>query len=173
MRKVRPLFTAVLWLAIAALVVFACLVQTQSVGEFLGLSFLASRAVVIVSFGIAILLSAMGLYISMSTSLKETVSPSPAQPSNKTQAAYRPSFTFIGILLGFVVSFFLPANPGIAGVEPGLLSFVMPSLIIGALFGTLGGLFDLVVFVKREPRPTTAGQQSADRPDVGTDTGVR
>jgi len=165
--------TASLWLGIAALVVFSGLVQSQSVAESLGLSYLASRAVGIVSFGLAILLSAMGRHIAMKTRSSETVSPRLTQLTNKPQDACRLSFTFIGVLLGFVVSLFLPANPGVAGVQPGFLSFVMPFLITGALFGMVGGLIDLVVSVKREPPPATAGQLYADQPEVGTDSGVK
>ena len=54
--------------------------------------------------------------------------------ANKRKAVYRPSFTFIGILLGFVVSLFLPANPGVVVVQPTL--FLIPL----ARFGNCGFL---------------------------------
>ena len=83
--------------------------------------------------------------------------------ANKRKAVYRPSFTFIGILLGFVVSLFLPANPGVVVVQPTLFSFLWPVLVTVGFFGLIGGSIDLMLFIGQKAAQTAPVVSCADQ----------
>jgi hypothetical protein len=76
--------------------------------------------------------------------------------STKRKAPDRPSFAFIGILAGFLVTLFLPANPGVAVVQPTLFSFLRRFLVTGGIFGLIGGSIDLTLFISQRGPPSTS-----------------
>jgi len=149
-------------LVVLSAVVFGCLVQTERVIDYLGLSFLASRAIGDLSFGfgMAILLSVLPPYRAMTIRCRDTTKAGSIQRTSKRDATYIPSAAFLGTLFGFLVGLFLPAIPGVGVIEPSISWFVAPVVVPGIFFGLVAGFVDLVLSITAQAPPAFAKPQT-------------